>query len=67
VKETTETLKQFLTNPQIVEHYALLSEIGIFSYIDAIDQEVSNYKNLFAGALDIVNRTTISEIMDAAV
>jgi diguanylate cyclase (GGDEF)-like protein len=57
----------FLSDPKIVENYALLQEIGVFTYIDSLDQEISNYKNLFAGALDIVNRTSISEIMDAAV
>ena len=62
-----EVEKDFHSNPKIVEHYALLKEIGVFNYIDSLDQEISNYKNLFAGALDIVNRTTISEIMNAAV
>jgi hypothetical protein len=57
----------FFSNPKIVENYALLQEIGVFAYIDSLDQEINNYKNLFAGALDIVNRTTIIEIIDAAV
>ena len=57
----------FFSNPKIVENYALLEEIGVFSHIDSLDKEIANYKNLFAGALDIMNRTTIGEIMDAAV
>ena len=65
--ETTESEKEFFSDPKIVENYALLHEIGVFSYIGSLDQEISNFKNLFVGALDIVNRTTISEIMDAAV
>ena len=63
----SENEKSFFSNPNMVEHYALLEEIGIFSHIDSLEQEITNYKNLFAGALDIVNRTTIAEIMDAAV
>ena len=57
----------FFSNPKIMENYSLLQEIGVFTHIESLEQEVNNYKNLFAGALDIVNRTTISEIMDAAV
>jgi diguanylate cyclase (GGDEF)-like protein len=57
----------FLSSPKVLENYAVLQEIGVFAYIDSLDQEISNYKNLFAGALDIVNRATISEIMDATV
>jgi diguanylate cyclase (GGDEF)-like protein len=57
----------FFSNPKIIENYAMLQEIGVFAFIDSLNQEINNYKNLFAGALDIVNRTTISEIMDATV
>ncbi|MCL2319263.1 MAG: GGDEF domain-containing protein [Treponema sp.] len=59
--------KDFLSNPKIVEHYSLLQEIGIFNYVSTLGKEIQNYKNLLAGALDIFNRTTISEIMDATV
>jgi diguanylate cyclase (GGDEF)-like protein len=65
--ENAEGENAFFSNPQIMDNYPLLREIGVFSYIESLNQEISNYKNLFAGALDIVNRTTISEIMDAAV
>ena len=59
--------KVFFSSPKIIENFLLLQEAGVFSYIDSLDHEISTYKNLFAGALDIVNRTTISEIMDATV
>jgi len=65
--ENSATGHNFLSYPKVVENYSLLQEIGVLSYIDSMDQEINNYKNLFAGALDIVNRTNISEIMDAAV
>jgi len=65
--ENSEGENTFFSNPKIMDNYPLLREIGVFSHIESLNQEISNYKNLFAGALDIVNRTTISEIMDAAV
>ena len=63
----TEDGLNFFSNPQILENYALLQDIGVFDHIDALDREIRNYKNLFTSALDIFNRTTISEIMDATV
>ena len=59
--------KQFLSSDKVVENYSLLEEIGVFSYVELLSQKINDYKNLFAGALDVVNRATISEIMDAAV
>jgi diguanylate cyclase (GGDEF)-like protein len=59
--------KDFLSNPKIVQNYTLLQEIGVFTYIDTLSREIRNYKSLFSSALEIFNRTTINEIMDAAV
>ena len=63
----TEKEDEFFSNPQIMKHFPLLQEIGIFSHFDSLQDEMNNYKTLFAGALDIVNKPTISEIMDATV
>jgi len=57
----------FFSNPTILENYTFLQDIGVFDYINSLDKEIQNYKNLFSSALDIFNRTTISEIMDATV
>ena len=57
----------FFTNPNILENYSLLQDIGVFKYIDSLDREIVLYKNLLAGALDIFNRTSINEIIDATV
>ena len=65
--EISEAEKAFFSNPKILENYALLQEIGVFNHIDSLDREIRNYKSLFTGALDIFNRTTIDEIMDATV
>ena len=65
--ETSEDEKTFLSDPNIVENYGLLQKIGVFKYIDSLHREIRNYKDLFSGALDIFNRTTIGEIMDVAV
>jgi diguanylate cyclase (GGDEF)-like protein len=66
-QEKEEKKEDFFSNPKVLEHYTLLQEIGVFSHIASLGDEIKNYKNLFAGALDIVNRATISEIMDATV
>jgi diguanylate cyclase (GGDEF)-like protein len=65
--EQSEDEKDFLSDPRIIENYNLLQEIDVFKYIDSLNREIRNYKNLFAGALEIFNRTTIDEIMDATV
>ena len=57
----------FFSNPKIIENYALLQDLGVFAHIDSLDIEINNYKNLFTGVLDIFNRTTINEIMEATV
>jgi len=57
----------FFSNQTIVDNYAFLQELGVFDHINILDKEIQNYKNLFSSALDIFNRTTISEIMDATV
>lgn len=62
-----EAEKEFLSHPEFVKNYSLLQEMGVISYIDALDREIRNYKKLFSGALDIFNRITIGEIMDATV
>ncbi|MDR1863223.1 MAG: sensor domain-containing diguanylate cyclase [Treponema sp.] len=65
--ETSENEQEFLSNPKIVQNYSLLREIGVFKYIDSLNQEIRNYKNLFSGALEIFNRTSVDEIMDVTV
>ncbi|MDR1175437.1 MAG: GGDEF domain-containing protein [Treponema sp.] len=65
--DTTIEKKSFLENPEVIEHYSLLQETGVFSYIDSLNKEIRNYENLLSGALDIFNRTSIDEIMDATV
>jgi diguanylate cyclase (GGDEF)-like protein len=59
--------KDFLTDPEVVKHYDLLQNIGVFKHIDDLNREIRNYKSLHTGAMDIFNRTTIEEIMDATV
>ncbi|MDR0690348.1 MAG: GGDEF domain-containing protein, partial [Spirochaetaceae bacterium] len=57
----------FLSNPRIIENYTLLQDIGIFHHIDQLNKEIRDYKSLLSGAVDIFNRTSIGDIMDAAV
>jgi len=58
---------EFFTDPVIKENFPLLQEIGVLDYIKSLDMEIHNYKNLLAIGLDIFNRTSIDEIMDATV
>jgi diguanylate cyclase (GGDEF)-like protein len=57
----------FLENPRIIENYALLQDIGFFRYIDRLHKEIRDYQSLLAGAVDIFNRTSVHDIMDAVV
>jgi diguanylate cyclase (GGDEF)-like protein len=59
--------EDFFSNPKIVENYSLLQQIGVFKHIDTLNHEIRGYKNLLSGALDIFNRTSIDDIMDATV
>ncbi|MDR1904321.1 MAG: sensor domain-containing diguanylate cyclase [Treponema sp.] len=65
--ENLEGEYDLLSNPQIMKYYSLLQNIGVFKHIELINKELKNYKNLLSGARDIFNRTTIDEIIDAAV
>lgn len=57
----------FLANPKIIENYPLLQEIGFFDYIDNLHHEAQNYRSLLTRGLDIFNRTTLDEILNATV
>ncbi|MDR1059533.1 MAG: GGDEF domain-containing protein [Treponema sp.] len=59
--------KEFLSDPRVIENYSLLQEIGVFGHIDFLNREIHSYKNLLSGALEIFNRTSVDEIMDATV
>jgi diguanylate cyclase (GGDEF)-like protein len=57
----------FISNPKVVENYMLLEEAGVFKHIDRLNKEIRDCKNLLSGAVEIFNKTTIEEILDAAV
>jgi diguanylate cyclase (GGDEF)-like protein len=57
----------FISNPRIVENYSLLQQIGVFSHIDYLNNEIRSYRDLLSGALAIFNHTSIDEIMKATV
>ncbi|MDR0444583.1 MAG: sensor domain-containing diguanylate cyclase [Treponema sp.] len=65
VNEITE--KEFMSRPKIVENYSLLQDIGVLDFIKAQNDEICNYRSLLSRGLDIFNRTSIDEIMDATV
>ena len=65
--EEKESKNDFLSNPRVIENYALLKEIGVIGHIEALEQEIKNFRNLVTSTLDIFARTTVDEIMDATV
>jgi len=62
-----ESEKQFISNPKVIQNYNILYETGVFSFIDNLMRNIHTYKSLLDGGLDIINRTSTSEIMDATV
>lgn len=58
---------EIYSDPKILEHYSLLKKIGVLSRIDKLNNQIHNYHELVTGGLDIINRTSLSAIMDAAV
>ncbi|MDR2476631.1 MAG: sensor domain-containing diguanylate cyclase [Treponema sp.] len=65
--DNEEAEKQFLSSPKIVENYDFLRELGVFAFIDSLTREIRSYRSLLSRGLDIFNRTSIDEIMDATV
>jgi diguanylate cyclase (GGDEF)-like protein len=58
---------EFFSQPKIVENNALLRDLGVIEYIETLNKEIQNYKTVLSRGLDIFNRTSIDEIMDATV
>jgi len=58
---------EFIANPEIVNNYMLLDEMGVFDHIDKLNKEIKTCKNLLSVAVDIFNMVTIDEILDTAV
>jgi len=65
--EDFEGKKDFLTHPKAIENRDMLQEIGILDYVDSLEREIKNFKNLFKSSLNIFACTTVEEIMDATV
>jgi diguanylate cyclase (GGDEF)-like protein len=65
--EKEEIEKKFFSDPKIVANYDFLEGIGVFDYVDNLAREIRNYKTLLSRGLDIFNRTSIDEILDATV
>jgi len=65
--EDFEGKKDFLAHPKAIENRDMLQEIGILDYVDSLEREIKNFKNLFKSSLDIFACTTVEEIMDATV
>ncbi|MDR0400423.1 MAG: GGDEF domain-containing protein [Treponema sp.] len=62
-----EVPDDFYSDPRILEHSALLRDIGVFRQIDGLKKEIHDYRDLVSAGLDIINRTSLDAIMNAAV
>ncbi|MDR0641410.1 MAG: sensor domain-containing diguanylate cyclase [Treponema sp.] len=62
-----EVSDEFYSDPKIIEHYVLLQEIGVFRQVESLKKEIRSYHDLVSAGLDIINRTSLDAIMDAAV
>ena len=58
---------KFHSDPLIQKNAIYLREIGVFTFVDNLAKEIRNYKTLLTRGLDIFNRTSIAEILDATV
>ncbi|MDR2786674.1 MAG: GGDEF domain-containing protein [Treponema sp.] len=62
-----EAEQEYLLNPQIIENYSFLQEIGVIKHIDYLNKELKKYQGLLFSTGEIFNCTTTDEIMDATV
>ncbi|MDR0760419.1 MAG: sensor domain-containing diguanylate cyclase [Treponema sp.] len=63
----TDNKEDFLSNPAIIANYSLLQSIGIFTYINELNQEIRHFKDLLSGASEIFSKTSIDDIMNTTV
>ena len=57
----------FLAKSAVKENFPLLQDLGVIDHIISLNYEIRNFKSLLAKGLDIFNRTSIDEILDATV
>ena len=63
-----ESINQdFLSSPKVVENFKFLEECGVFKHVEKLNKELKDCKNLLSGAVDIFNKISVGEILDAAV
>ena len=67
MKENIEVDKEFLSIPGIEKNLPLLEKIGVLNFVNDLSRKINTYKSLLTRGLDIFNRTSIDEIMDATV
>jgi len=65
--DSDDAEKKFLASPKVMENKSLLESLGVFDFINNLSKEIHNYKTLLTRGLDIFNRTSIDEILDATV
>jgi diguanylate cyclase (GGDEF)-like protein len=59
--------EDFLLNPRVQENYNLLQDMGIFRYIESLNREIKDYKDLFSSVLSIFHHNALENILDTVV
>jgi len=59
--------RDFLSRPEILQHHELLNKLGVLTHINSLEEDIMNFKNLFASTIDIYSRNTVEDLIDATV
>jgi diguanylate cyclase (GGDEF)-like protein len=54
------------SNSIIINNYKFLQDSGLLSYFETLKGQISSYKKIVAGAIDLFNGTSVDEIISSA-
>lgn len=57
----------FLKNPEVLKHYTLLQNLGVFRHIDDLKREIRDHEGLLQSASDIFCETSTDGLLETAV
>jgi len=57
----------FLQNPEVLKHYSLLQDLGVFRHMDIIKRETRDWEGLLSSASDIFRQTSTDRLLETAV
>jgi diguanylate cyclase (GGDEF)-like protein len=57
----------FLQNPEVLRHYTLLQDLGVFRHFDELKKEGRDWEGLLTSATDIFRQTSTDQLLETAV